>query len=42
MRGLIPVWLRDVRRIVFSFAFGIVILTSKDLVPVGGVGGGEL
>jgi len=42
MCGVIPVWLHDVRRIVFFFAFGIVILISKDLVPVGGVGGGEL
>jgi hypothetical protein len=36
MRGVIPVWLRDVRRIVFFFAFGILMLTSKDLLPVGG------
>jgi hypothetical protein len=42
MRGVIPLWLRDVRRIVFFFAFGIAKLTSHDLVPVGGGGGGEL
>ena len=36
MRGVIPVWLRDVGRIVFLFVFGIVMLPSKDLVPMGG------
>ena len=39
MHGVIPVWLCDVRRNVFFFAFGVGMLTSKDLVPVGWVGG---
>lgn len=42
MRGVNRVWLRDVRRIVFFFAVGIVMLISKDLIPAGGVGGGGL
>jgi mannose/fructose/N-acetylgalactosamine-specific phosphotransferase system component IID len=39
MRGVIHVWLRDVCRIVFFFAFGIVMLTSKWVG--GGVGWGR-